>query len=107
MDLFLVRIDGVSRPPEIELQRLLPQNPAFARRIACLVRPRWIDEFVRVRQTLHIDNEVIDPRVGIGPSHHAPHTIVSFVVALGDGYFADIERIVERLIRPTWKLTGL
>src|SRR5262245_61832201 len=107
VNLFLMLIDGVAWPPEVQLQRFLGELPAGAWLIARFVSPSRVNELVSVRQSLHIDNKIIDFRIDIGPGRDAPHAVISLVVTLGDRRFANGERRVKHLFWPSGKLASL
>ena len=90
-NLLLTRINGISGPPEIELQRFLGELPACAGLIARFECSRWIDELIRIRQSLHINNKIVDPRIDVRPGHDAPYAVVGLVITLGDRHFADVQ----------------
>src|SRR5262249_3125319 len=102
-----MRIDGVAGPPEVELQSLLGKLPARAWWVARFESPRWVNKLVSVAESLHINNEIIDFRIDIGPSRDAPDAVIGLVVALGDRRFADVERSVKGDLRSARKLASL
>ncbi|MCH8986504.1 MAG: hypothetical protein IIB04_07830, partial [Acidobacteria bacterium] len=78
--------------------RLAPEATTLTRRVSRLVNPLGVDPFAGVGQPLHVNGEVINPRVDVLPSHDAPDAAIDLVGALGDRLLGDLDRVEQRPI---------
>ncbi len=87
----------VAGSPEVELQRLAGEGPAFAGGVAWAERARHVLPAIGVGETAGVDGEEVDTRIDVGPGGDAPHAATRALAAGGDRLLGHLDAVAQRL----------